>query len=164
MGAAVGPHGICRVVLPHYPSDHLRELLTWECPAAVQDEAPFEQLIALSRDYLNAKCVDFGPIACELPPKGGIAGMVFQACRAIPYGQTRSYHVLAEVIGGSEAARAVAGALGRNPTPLLVPCHRVTYADGRIGGFSAAGGEALKARLLELERSVAGGEKPATGP
>lgn len=155
MGAAVGERGICRVILPHYPTDHLRELLAWECLGAVQDEAPFEELIALSRDYFNAKAVDFSQVACNLPPEGTFAGSVLRACRAIPYGQTRSYHVLAEAIGRGDAARAVATALGKNPTPLLVPCHRVTYADGRIGGFGAPGGEALKRRLLELERSVA---------
>jgi methylated-DNA-[protein]-cysteine S-methyltransferase len=165
MGAGVGPHGVCCVVLPHYPTDQLRELLSWECPAAAQDEAPFEQFIALTRDYFNAQVVDFRPIPCELPPTGGFAEMVLRACRAIPYGQTRSYHFVAEAVGGgAEAARSVAAALSKNPTPLLVPCHRVTYADGRIGGFSAAGGEALKARLLKLEQSVIAGEKPTAAP
>jgi methylated-DNA-[protein]-cysteine S-methyltransferase len=162
MGAAVGPQGICSVVLPHYPADQLRELLSWQCPDASEDEAPFEQFIALTRDYFNAQVVDFTAVPCELPLKGSFAEMVLRACRAIPYGQTRSYHVVAEIVGGGhQAARAAAGALSKNPTPLLVPCHRVMYADGRIGGFSAAGGEELKRRLLKLERSVVEGEKPA---
>ncbi|MCJ7544145.1 MAG: methylated-DNA--[protein]-cysteine S-methyltransferase [Phycisphaerae bacterium] len=164
MGAAAGARGVCRVILPHYPTDHLRELLAWEFPGAVQDEAPFEELIALSRDYFNAKVADFSQVPCDLPPEGSFAGSVLRACRAIPYGQTRSYHVLAETVGRNDAARAVAAALGKNPTPLLVPCHRVTYADGRIGGFSAAGGEALKRRVLELERSVAAREKAPARP
>lgn len=156
MGAATVARGICRVELPHYPANPLRELLAWEFPGAAQDEAPFEQLVALSREYFNGKGADFASIACELPGEGSFAGKVLRACRAIPYGRTQSYHALAESIGRPDAARAVAAALGANPVPLVVPCHRVTYADGRIGGFSAAGGEELKRRMLELERGAAG--------
>jgi methylated-DNA-[protein]-cysteine S-methyltransferase len=156
MGAAAGARGVCRVVLPHYPADQLRDLLAWEYPQAVHEEGLLADLIALSRDYFNAKRVDFAPIACDLPAEGSFAGKVLRACRSIPYGQTRSYHDLAEMIGCGDAARAVAAALSRNALPLVVPCHRVTYADGRCGGFSSPGGEATKKRLLELERSVAG--------
>ncbi len=164
MGAAMGQHGICRVIVPHYQADQLRDLLAWEHPGAVYDEAPFGDLIALSRDYFNAKAADLTVIPCQMPRESSFAGKVLRACRAIPYGQTRSYHLLAEAIGRGDAARAVAAALGKNLTPLVVPCHRVTYADGRPGGFGAAGGEALKRRLLELERSVSAGQRPAGGP
>ena len=81
-----------------------------------------------------------------------LTGKVLAACRKIPYGQTRSYGSLAQEIDAPDAARAVAAALGKNPIPLVVPCHRVTYSDGRPGGFSAAGGVALKLRMLALEK------------
>ena len=63
---------------------------------------------------------------------------------------------LARKIGREDAARAVATAMSKNPIPLVVPCHRVIYASGLPGGFSAEGGEALKVRMLELERSSRG--------
>ncbi len=151
MGAAAGPGGITRIELPHYQPDDLEQLLAWEHPNARRADEPFETLIELSRRYFSAEPVDFADVACELPPPGGFTGKVFRACREIPYGQTRSYSYLAKAISRPDAARAVAAAMGRNPLPLVIPCHRVTYADGRLGGFSAAGGETLKRRMLDLE-------------
>lgn len=150
MGGVIGASGIRRIVLPHYQVNDLLELLAWEHPGAARDEKPFERLIGLSRDYFNARGADFGEIPCELP--GAFAGAVLGACRRIPYGQTRSYGSLAEQISSPDAARAVAAALGKNPIPLVVPCHRVIYADGRAGGFSAQGGVELKKRMLGLEK------------
>ena len=151
LGAVAAPAGLRRIVLPHYQPDDLAELLAWEHPGAARDDRPFQQIIQLSRDYFNAKRVDFGVVACDLPGPESFSGRVLRACRAIPYGQTRSYVALADQIGRADAARAVAAALGKNPIPLVIPCHRVIYADGRLGGFSAAGGAALKRRMLDLE-------------
>ncbi|HAU38349.1 MAG TPA: cysteine methyltransferase [Phycisphaerales bacterium] len=152
MGGVWGPKGLRRVVLPHYQMDQLLELLSWEHAGAVRDETPFEQFIAASREYFNARRVDFSDIDCDLPGEQTFAGKVLRACRRIPYGQTRSYSSLAMEIGREDAARAVATALSKNTIPLVVPCHRVTYADGNPGGFSAEGGVALKQRMLDLER------------
>lgn len=81
---------------------------------------------------------------------------VWAALREIPYGETRSYGEIARAIGRPRAARAVGAATGANPVPLIVPCHRVLGADGRLTGF--AGGLATKRRLLDFEagrRSIA---------
>ena len=151
MGGVASAGGLRRIVLPHYHSDDLAQLLAWEHPGCTRDEAPLQQLIQLTRDYFNAKPVDFGHLTCELPKPGTFGGKVLRACRSIPFGQTRSYGDLARQIDRADAARAVATALGKNPLPLVVPCHRVTYADGRSGGFSAPGGVELKQRMLALE-------------
>lgn len=74
---------------------------------------------------------------------------VWQALRGIPYGDTMTYGELAQAIGILNGARAVGGANGRNPLPVVVPCHRVVAADGALGGYG--GGLDLKRRLLELE-------------
>jgi methylated-DNA-[protein]-cysteine S-methyltransferase len=74
---------------------------------------------------------------------------VWEALRAIPHGRTRSYGEVASAIGRPGAARAVGAACGRNPLPILVPCHRVVGADGSLVGFSS--GLGLKSLLLELE-------------
>ena len=73
---------------------------------------------------------------------------------AIPYGETRSYGQIAAAIGSPNAGQAVGAANGANPIPIVVPCHRVIGADGKLVGYG--GGLALKRRLLELEKRVAG--------
>ena len=75
---------------------------------------------------------------------------VWKACLRIPYGETRSYLDLAKAIGNPNAARAVGGALSRNPIPLIIPCHRVISSDGGLGGFT--GGLPIKKKLLDLEK------------
>ena len=155
IGAVAGENGLRRIVLPHYTMQDLRELLAWEHPGAQCDEGPFEDFIELSRAYFNAQQADFSPLVCDLPPESKFAGKVLRACREIPYGQTMSYSQIARAIKAEDAARAVAGALGRNPLPLVVPCHRVTYADGTAGGFSAPGGVDLKVRMLKFESGAA---------
>lgn len=78
---------------------------------------------------------------------------VYAVARAIPPGATITYGEVCDCIGaGRAAARAVGQALGANPFPIVVPCHRVTAAGGRTGGFSAGDGVSTKLRLLEIER------------
>ncbi|MEW6052370.1 MAG: methylated-DNA--[protein]-cysteine S-methyltransferase [Nitrospirota bacterium] len=74
---------------------------------------------------------------------------VWLALREIPYGETRTYKWLAEQIGKPNAFRAVGQSLGRNPLPIILPCHRVIESDGSLGGYSA--GTDIKRRLLDIE-------------
>ncbi|HEQ60429.1 MAG TPA: methylated-DNA--[protein]-cysteine S-methyltransferase [Firmicutes bacterium] len=86
------------------------------------------------------------------PPRGTpFQERVWKACREIPYGRVSSYRALACRIGSPGAPRAVGQALGNNPLPLIIPCHRVVRADGRPGGFSA--GTHWKEKLLLLENA-----------
>ena len=78
--------------------------------------------------------------------------MVWQALRRIPYGVTISYAELARRIGKPQAMRAVGAANGRNPLPIVVPCHRVIGADGSLTGFG--GGLPIKRHLLDLEQAL----------
>jgi len=82
----------------------------------------------------------------KLPP---FTQCVLSACREIPFSETRTYRELAAVIGSPGAARAVGGALARNPVPVVIPCHRVLGSDGRLTGF--LGGLAWKQALLAHE-------------
>jgi methylated-DNA-[protein]-cysteine S-methyltransferase len=77
---------------------------------------------------------------------------VWLACATIPYGETRSYSDIARMIGNQKATRAVGSALGKNPVPLIIPCHRVLRSNGNLGGF--AGGLDVKRKLLEIEKSA----------
>ena len=157
MGAVAGPKGIVQILLPHYQMDDLKAMLAFENPAATENAAAFADLVERSRAYFNAQAdVDFSDVQLELPKQGTFTGMVLRACREIPYGQTVSYSELAKAIKRPDAARAVAASMGKNPFPLVVPCHRVTYAGGKLGGFSAPGGEAQKKRMLEMEAAQVG--------
>jgi methylated-DNA-[protein]-cysteine S-methyltransferase len=106
--------------------------------------------------YYEGENVDFSidpPIL--LDHASPFARRVLNACRAIAYGQTRTYSDLAHQVGSPGAARAVGGVMASNPIPLVIPCHRVLRTDGGLGGFSAPGGIAVKQRMLEHEQSPA---------
>ena len=113
---------------------------------------------ALTVKALKAALVGRAPV--ELPPLDVSGGTEFQQrvweeLLWIPCGETRSYGELAKDIRKTKAVRAVGGACGANPIPMLIPCHRVLAANGKIGGFS--GGIEWKRKLLEIEGvSVAG--------
>ena len=101
------------------------------------------------------KAVVAGRTPTELPPLDSSSGTKFQQCvwaalRKIKLGRTQSYGEIAVAIGNPKAVRAVGGACGANPIPLLVPCHRVLAANQKIGGFS--GGREWKRKLLALEQ------------
>ncbi len=79
---------------------------------------------------------------------------VWMACAEIPAGEVKSYAWIAKKIGNPKAARAVGGALGKNPFAPIVPCHRVVRSDGRMGGYSGVGGIKTKLRLLKKEGAI----------
>ena len=100
--------------------------------------------------YFDGRLRDFDlPLA---PAGSPFETRVWAAMRAIPYGETRCYGDLASAIGS--APRAVGGACGRNPIPIVIPCHRVLAKAG-LGGYSGDGGLATKTRLLALEGALA---------
>jgi methylated-DNA-[protein]-cysteine S-methyltransferase len=88
---------------------------------------------------------------------------VYAIARAIPPGDTRTYGDIAVQLGDKLLAQQVGAALGKNPWPIVVPCHRVTAAGGKLGGFSARGGVDTKIRLLEIEGAKAVGQRDLFG-
>ena len=76
---------------------------------------------------------------------------VWKEISKIPFGETRTYKDLAVAIGKPNSSRAVANACGKNPYPVIIPCHRVIRSDGKLGGYSGAGGVKKKKELLKLE-------------
>ena len=77
--------------------------------------------------------------------------LVWKEIEKIPYGKTKSYKDIAIEIGNPKSSRAVANACGKNPLPIIRPCHRVICSNGEIGGYSANGGTKLKKALLKIE-------------
>ncbi len=73
--------------------------------------------------------------------------------KSIPKGQTKTYLEVAKAIKRPKSVRAVANAIGKNPYPIKIPCHRVIRSDGKLGGYSAKGGKKLKLRLLLKEKA-----------
>ncbi|MFP4105494.1 MAG: methylated-DNA--[protein]-cysteine S-methyltransferase [Phycisphaerae bacterium] len=155
IGAVADDAGILSVQLPFYEMRDLLDLLAWENQSAARNPAPFARFAELSQAFFNAKPVDFSEVQVNLPGPGAFFGKVYRACQQIPMGQTRSYGELAKELGNPDAARAVATALSKNPTPLVVPCHRVIYSNGGMGGFNAKAGTDLKKRMIAHEKRLA---------
>jgi methylated-DNA-[protein]-cysteine S-methyltransferase len=103
--------------------------------------------------YLAGEGVDFSAVTVDLSSLDPYRRRLYETMRALPWGHTTTYGELARQLGSSdwEGARDVGEAMGRNPLPVVIPCHRVLAAGGRLGGFSAHGGAATKAKLLALE-------------
>lgn len=128
---------------------------TQDAPHSVPTEAA--RILARAQEqlqaYLDGKRCSFD-LPLDLPKATLFQRRVWGACAAVPYGATVTYGALALSIGSPQAARAVGQALGSNPVPVLIPCHRVIASDGSLGGYG--GGLALKRALLALERTVMG--------
>lgn len=103
------------------------------------------------RLHLQGETQEFRGIAVDLEGVTPFFRQVYEATREIPAGQTRTYGEIAKALGQPAAAQEVGQAMARNPVPIIVPCHRVSAAGGKLGGFSAPGGPATKAKLLALE-------------
>lgn len=111
-----------------------------------------ERLDALVEAYFCRGEDSFRSIVIDTSRMTDFTRRVYELCRSIPHGQTRSYGQLASQLSGAGASRAVGAALARNPLLLVVPCHRVVGVNGRLCGFSAPGGLATKRALLDLEQ------------
>nr|WP_246462876.1 MGMT family protein [Nitrospirillum iridis] len=111
---------------------------------------------------MAGEAVDIGDIPLDLAGLDPFALQVYAITRAIPRGATLTYGTVADRIGAPRgAARAVGQALGHNPIPILIPCHRVLAAGGGTGGFSASGGVDTKFRILAIERARPENEAPS---
>ena len=124
-------------------------------PDAVEDAPPPEAAAAIAAvvRLLEGEKRDLSDIAVDLSTLPEFERRVLEETRRIPTGETRTYGELAAKVGAAGAARAVGRALGRNPAPIIIPCHRVLAASGGSGGFSAPGGVTTKMRMLQIERA-----------
>jgi methylated-DNA-[protein]-cysteine S-methyltransferase len=151
-GIAWGERGIVGVQLPE-PAGAERARLLRRFPDAIEAVPPpgVQQAIDRIAALLRGDSPDLDAINLDMSGVPEFDRCVLQATRRIPRGTTRTYGEIAAEIGDPGAARAVGQALGRNPFPVIVPCHRVLAAAGRPGGFSAHGGVATKLRMLAIE-------------
>jgi methylated-DNA-[protein]-cysteine S-methyltransferase len=110
------------------------------------------EAVAAVKRYFAGVETDFSGFRLDLGEQEAFFERIYAAARRVGWGHTTTYGALTKELGaGPEAARDVGQAMARNPVPLIIPCHRVLAAGGKIGGFSAPGGSATKIRMLELE-------------
>jgi methylated-DNA-[protein]-cysteine S-methyltransferase len=150
-GLAWRERGIVRMLLPQRDVKAMERRLAAHFDATQTPPPAIERLIEDVRRYSAGERVCFDDTAVDLGGVDAFRLSVYAAARAIPFGATRTYGDLARAIGSPNAAREVGQALGQNPVPVIIPCHRILAAGGRIGGFSAPGGSVTKERLLALE-------------
>ncbi len=116
------------------------------------------RLIERLTAHLAGQCDDFTDVPLPLERVAPFEREVYAITRAIPAGRTRTYGEVARQLGDVALARAVGQALGHNPWPLVVPCHRVIAAQGAPGGFSGGEGTPTKLRILAIEGVLPGGQ------
>lgn len=119
-------------------------------PEFVPSEITVHAARLLERYYAGER-IDFADIPVSLDDLPPFRRKVLEASRTLGFGEICSYGQLAEMCGSPRAARAVGGALAANPLPIIIPCHRIMAADGRLTGYSAPGGEKTKMALLKME-------------
>lgn len=149
VGVLASPRGLLLVTLPQKSEEETINLLGERTTKSADcSPAHFADLIKRLKLYFSGHRVEF-PDALDLNTATAFQRAVWKAVRLIPYGETRSYTWAAQQIGKPQAVRAAGQALGKNPLPIIIPCHRVLTADGKLGGFS--GGLEMKQYLLKLE-------------
>ncbi len=152
-GVVWSGRGIAAVQLPEKSARATRARIARRFPDARETAPPPEiaRAVADIVALLAGERKDLGSIALDLDGMAEFDRRVYAVARTIAPGGTLSYGEIAEQLGDRQLAREVADALSRNPVPLIVPCHRVLAAGGKMGGFSAPGGVRTKLRLLSIE-------------
>lgn len=150
--------GICAVSLGDIDQG-LVEFLCLEFPGAELevDQTGLKETVGIILDYLSGR-----QLHLDLPLDIRATTFrlkVYEALKAIPYGETRSYEEVAQAIGSPKAVRAVGSACANNPVALVIPCHRVVRKDGSLGGYRWGMGR--KVKLLEMERENESGFYPS---
>ncbi len=158
---AWGERGILGVQLPEFDEARTRSRMRRRFPGASEIAPPsdvarvVDDIVAL----LAGEAIDFSAVLLDMERVPPFHRRVYEAARTIRSGATLTYGDIAKRLGVPAEAREVGEALGRNPFPIIVPCHRVLAAGGKLGGFSAPGGTRTKRRLLVIE-----GARSTEGP
>ena len=151
---AWGDAGVVRFQLPTKTAEAAERLIRRRVFGAEPDapSADVAAAVTAAKRYFDGEEIDFSQVQVDLAGQDAFFGQIYDALRRVGWGRTTTYSALAKEVGaGREAARDVGEAMARNPAPLIIPCHRVLAAGGKIGGFSAPGGSRTKMRMLELE-------------
>ncbi len=159
-GVAWGEHGLLGVQLPEPSDSATRARLRKKAPAAKEALPPAEivHACAAMKSLLSGDPVDLSFIALDMTDIPDFNRGVYDIAREIAPGETLTYGDIAARLGDKLLSQAVGKALGQNPFPIVIPCHRVVAANGKTGGFSANGGVTTKFRMLTIERAKIAGK------
>lgn len=156
-GIAWGESGILAVSFPEDSDDRTRERLRRRAVDAEEaGEAPphVASVIAAIRALMDGRSEDLHEAELDMSGLAEFDRQLYRLSRQISPGKTRTYGDLARDLGDVALSQQVGQSLGRNPFPIIVPCHRVVGADGRMTGFSAPGGVETKRQLLKIEGAI----------
>lgn len=154
VGILSSVRGLLGTTLPQPSAQEAFQRLGNSVSYATRSPRLFDDLTERLKVYFSGHRTTF-PDKLDLPRATHFQREVWETTRLIPYGETRSYAWVAKQIKKPRAVRAVGQALGKNPLPIIVPCHRVVASDGKLGGFG--GGIEMKRHLLSLEASASTG-------
>jgi O-6-methylguanine DNA methyltransferase len=154
-GIVWNPTGITYVLLPEPDRARVAAKLKRRFQLGEDSVPParIDHAIEAMQGLLRGESRDLSDIELDMAGVEPFDARVYALARLISVGETRTYGQIATRLGDVRLAREVGQALGRNPFPLVVPCHRVVAANGKLGGFSARGGVNTKQRLLEIEQA-----------
>jgi len=161
-GIAWGDQGIVGIQLPEPDPAALRARIRRRFSGALETEPPpaIDRAIRGMTDLLNGGAADLSDVVLDFEGVPEFDRQVYVVARTVPAGETTSYGEIATRLGDVHLARDVGQALAHNPFPIVVPCHRVLAAGGKLGGFSARGGVRTKQQLLEIERASVSWQLP----
>ncbi len=157
--------GLIGVHLPERDVEAARRGLLRRFPDASEATAPeaLAPVMDRIRALLHGDKVDLSDAPLDIARVPDFNAKVYAIAQAIPAGETLTYGEIATRLGDKLLARDVGAALGQNPWPIIVPCHRVTAAGGKLGGFSARGGAHTKLKLLTIEGAAVAGQRDLFG-
>jgi methylated-DNA-[protein]-cysteine S-methyltransferase len=166
------PIGTCSLVwkgetivglrLPEASASATRTRIKRRWPEAEEQAPPPKMHAVIDRvlALLAGETIDLSDVPLDFGAAPDFHKRAYEVARTIPPGQTMTYGEIAKRLGEPHESREVGQAMGKNPVAIIMPCHRVLGADGKMGGFSATGGVAIKRRILEIEGAAAVGAGP----
>lgn len=170
IATAIGPvglswseAGLTRLQLPDMEGGGTYARLTKRMNEPVETDPPqwLEPVIQTLQRYFSGKKVDLSQTPVDFGTTSEFFRAIYAETLKLSWGETATYGQLAERAGSAGAAQSVGQAMGRNPVPIVVPCHRVLASGNKIGGFSAPGGTRSKLWLLDMEGVPLNGSNPA---
>jgi len=144
--------GICRVMLPGDSPENMRARLAERDGVEDRDGQP--EVVGRIVAYAEGAKDNFADLALDLAEVPASNRRIYEHIRELGWGETTTYGAIARWLGDVALSRAVGAAMGANPIPLVIPCHRVLAADGKTGGFSSPNGVRTKMQMLALEKAA----------
>jgi len=150
MGIVQGEGGLKKIILPHANSKEVEKTILRAFPDSLADDVSLKPLAKVFDSYFKGNKTSPN-LSINVAGTTEFSKKVWRATQSIPWGEVKTYKWLSLCIKRPRSFRAIGNALGKNPFPVVVPCHRVVRSDGGLGGFSAPAGIHLKRKMLEME-------------